>query len=126
LVGISYWRDRIKVEIDDTYQIAIGGNIMKNRTTKETLMKFARRHTLDIDGYYESEKDRDPHKREINAIVRQLKAVRKQRDEFRLKASAYERIEQSYFDNDNYSDEQFMELIKETFEEVASDLEREE
>lgn len=99
---------------------------MKNRTTKETLMKFARRHTLDIDGYYESEKDRDPHKREINAIVRQLKAVRKQRDEFRLKASAYERIEQSYFDNDNYSDEQFMELIKETFEEVASDLEREE
>lgn len=99
---------------------------MKNRPTKETLMKFARRHTLDIDGYYESEKDRDPHKREINAIVRQIKAVRKQRDEFRLKAAAYERIEQAYFDDDNYSDEQFMELIEENIEEVASDLEREE
>lgn len=97
---------------------------MKNRPTKETLMKFARRHTLDIDGYYESEKDRDPHKREINAIVRQLKAVRKQRDEFKLKVAAYERIEQAYFDNDNYSDEQFMELIEETIEEVAGDLER--
>lgn len=93
---------------------------MKNRPTKETLMKFARRHTLDIDGYYESEKDRDPHKREINAIARQLKAVRKQRDEFRLKAAAYERIEQAYFDNDNYSDEQFMELIEEIIEKVAS------
>lgn len=99
---------------------------MKNRPTKEELMKFARRHTLDIDGYYESEKDRDPHKREINAIVRQLKAVRKQRDEFRLKAAAYEKIEQAYFDNDNYSDEQFMELIEETIEEVASELECEE
>lgn len=96
---------------------------MKNRPTKEMLIKFARRHTLDIDGYYESEKDRDPHKREINAIVRQLKAVRKQRDEFRLKAAAYERIKQAYFDNDSYSDEQFMELIEETIEEVASDLE---
>lgn len=56
---------------------------MKNRPTKETLMKFARRHALDIDGYYQDEKERDPHKREIDAIVRQLKAVRKQRDSFR-------------------------------------------
>ncbi|MCG1579485.1 hypothetical protein K4Q20_05895 [Staphylococcus epidermidis] len=47
----------------------------------------------------------------------------KQRDEFRLKAEAYEIIEQAYFDNDNYSDEQFMELIEETIEEVESDLE---
>lgn len=98
---------------------------MKNQPTKETLIKFARRHVLDIDGYYESEKDRDPHKREINAIVRQLKAVRKQRDEFRLKAAAYERIKQAYFDNDSYSDEQFMELIEETIEEVESDWEAE-
>lgn len=65
---------------------------MKNQPTKETLIKFARRHVLDIDGYYQDEKERDPHKREIDAIVRQLKAVRKQRDEFRLKAAAYERI----------------------------------
>lgn len=56
---------------------------MKNRPTKETLIKFARRHVLDIDGYYQDEKERDPHKREIDAIVRQLKAVRKQRDSFR-------------------------------------------
>ncbi|MEX3469051.1 hypothetical protein QJ729_01715 [Staphylococcus hominis] len=56
---------------------------MKNRPTKETLIKFARRHALDIDGYYQDEKERDPHKREIDAIVRQLKAVRKQRDSFR-------------------------------------------
>lgn len=56
---------------------------MKNQPTKETLIKFARRHALDIDGYYQDEKERDPHKREIDAIVRQLKAVRKQRDSFR-------------------------------------------
>ena len=56
---------------------------MKNQPTKEMLIKFARRHTLDIDGYYQDEKERDPHKREIDAIVRQLKAVRKQRDSFR-------------------------------------------
>ena len=56
---------------------------MKNRPTKETLIKFARRHALDIDGYYQDEKERDPHKREIDAIVRQLKAVRKQCDSFR-------------------------------------------
>lgn len=56
---------------------------MKNRPTKETLIKFARRHELDIDGYYQDEKERDPHKREIDAIVRQLKAVRKQCDSFR-------------------------------------------
>lgn len=56
---------------------------MKNRPTKETLIKFARRHVLDIDGYYQDEKERDPHKREIDAIVRQLKAVRKQHDSFR-------------------------------------------
>lgn len=97
---------------------------MKNQPTKEMLIKFARRHTLDIDGYYQDEKERDPHKHEIDAIVRQLRAVRTQRDEFKLKASAYERIEQAYFDNDNYSDEQFMELIEETIEEVSSDLER--
>lgn len=97
---------------------------MKNRPTKETLIKFACRHTLDIDGYYQDEKERDPHKREIDAIVRQLKAVRKQRDEFKLKAAAYERIKQAYFDNESYSDEQFMELIEETIEEVESDLER--
>lgn len=96
---------------------------MKNQPTKEMLIKFARRHTLDIDGYYQDEKERDPHKREIDAIVRQLKAVSEQRDEFKLKAAAYERIKQAYFDNDNYFDEQFMELIEETIEEVASDLE---
>lgn len=56
---------------------------MKNQPTKEMLIKFARRHTLDIDGYYQDEKERDTHKREIDAIVRQLKAVRKQRDSFR-------------------------------------------
>ena len=56
---------------------------MKNQPTKETLIKFARRHALDIDGYYQDEKERDTHKREIDAIVRQLKAVRKQRDSFR-------------------------------------------
>lgn len=96
---------------------------MNNQPTKETLIKFARRHVLDIDGYYQDEKERDPHKREIDAIVRQLKAVRKQRDEFRLKAAAYERIKQAFFDNGSYSDEQFMELIEETIEEVASNLE---
>ena len=53
---------------------------MKNQPTKEMLIKFARRHTLDIDGYYQDEKERDPHKREIDAIVRQLRAVRTQRD----------------------------------------------
>lgn len=56
---------------------------MKNQPTKEMLIRFACRHTLDIDGYYQDEKERDPHKREIDAIVRQLKAVRKQRDSFR-------------------------------------------
>lgn len=56
---------------------------MKNQPTKEMLIRFAHRHTLDIDGYYQDEKERDPHKREIDAIVRQLKAVRKQRDSFR-------------------------------------------
>lgn len=56
---------------------------MKNRPTKETLIRFARRHELDIDGYYQDEKERDPHKREIDAIVRQLKAVRKQCESFR-------------------------------------------
>lgn len=44
--------------------------------------------------------------------------------EIERKAEAYERIEQAYFDNDNYSDEQFMELIEETIEEVESGLER--
>lgn len=56
---------------------------MKSQPTKEMLIKFARRHTLDIDGYYQDEKERDPHKREIDAIVRQLKAVRKQCESFR-------------------------------------------
>ena len=76
---------------------------MKNRPTKETLIKFARRHELDIDGYYQDEKERDPHKREIDAIVRQLKAVRKQRDELindmaevKRKAEAWDKLKEDY------------------------------
>lgn len=89
---------------------------MKNRPTKETLMKFARRHTLDIDGYYESEKDRDPHKREINAIERQLKAVREQRDELindmaevKRKAEAFDEIVEALDKSD--SPEDFGDLV---------------
>lgn len=62
--------------------------------------------------------------KENSKHISERDAYKKQRDEFRLKAEAYERIEQAYFDNDNYSDEQFMELIEETIEEVSSDLER--
>ena len=76
---------------------------MKNQPTKETLIKFARRHALDIDGYYQDEKERDPHKREIDAIVRQLKAVRKQRDELindmaevKRKAEAWDKLKEDY------------------------------
>ena len=77
----------------------------------------------DVDGYFEKDDGGCHHKRKLEALQRYLEAVEEQRDEFRLKAAAYERIEQAYFDNDNYSDEQFMELIEETIEEVASDLE---
>lgn len=83
---------------------------MKNQPTKETLIRFARRHALDIDGYYQDEKERDSHKREIDAIVRQLKAVRKQCDSFRKqrdelindiadikrKAEAWDKLKEDY------------------------------
>lgn len=89
---------------------------MKNRPTKETLIKFARRHVLDIDGYYQDEKERDPHKREIDAIVRQLKAVRKQRDELindmqhvKRKAEAFDEIVKANDKSD--SPEDFGDLV---------------
>ncbi|MEN2032796.1 hypothetical protein [Staphylococcus hominis] len=92
---------------------------MKNQPTKEMLIRFARRHTLDIDGYYQDEKERDPHKREIDAIVRQLKAVRKQRDSFhkqrdelindmqnvKRKAEAWDKLKEYVLDrNEAFSD----------------------
>lgn len=61
--------------------------------------------------------------KENSKHISERDAYKEQRDEFRLKAEAYERIEQAYFDNDNYSDEQFMELIEGTIKEVESDLE---
>lgn len=89
---------------------------MKNQPTKETLIKFARRHALDIDGYYQDEKERDPHKREIDAIVRQLKAVRKQRDELiddmaeiKRKAEAFDEIVKALDKSD--SPEDFGDLV---------------
>ena len=89
---------------------------MKNQPTKETLIKFARRHALDIDGYYQDEKERDPHKREIDAIVRQLKAVRKQRDELiddmaeiKRKAEAFDEIVKAIDKSD--SPEDFGDLV---------------
>lgn len=104
---------------------------MKNQPTKEMLIRFARRHTLDIDGYYQDEKERDPHKREIDAIVRQLKAVRKQRDSFRKqrnelindmaevkrKAEAFDEILDINIDKDELLSEEYIEKVNDVIQE---------
>lgn len=85
------------------------------KVTKEQLLKFIRNKDLDLDESYP--------RSDWWKFRNERDAYKKQRDEFRLKAEAYERIEKAYFDNNNYSDEQFMELIEETIEGIESNLE---
>lgn len=85
------------------------------KVSKEQLLEFIRNNELDLDESYP--------RSDWWKFRNERDAYKKQRDEFRLKAEAYERIKKAYFDNDNYSDEQFMELIEETIEGIESNLE---
>lgn len=85
---------------------------MSGAPNRDELLEFARRHTLDVDGYYQDEKDSDPFTRELNAIKRQLEAVEKQRDKFKGMAEAFMNIKRaadyekehnmSLYDNDRF------------------------
>ena len=85
---------------------------MSEAPSRDELLEFARRHTLDVDGYYQDEKDNDPFTRELNAIKRQLEAVEKQRDKYKKMAEAFMNIKKaadyekehnmSLYDNDRF------------------------
>lgn len=85
---------------------------MSKKPNKDELLEFARRHTLDVDGYYQDERDSDPFTRELNAIKRQLEAVEEQRDQFKEMAEAFMNIKKaadyekehdmSLYDNDRF------------------------
>lgn len=99
---------------------------MSEAPSRDELLEFARRHTLDVDGYYQDEKDSDPFTRELNAIKRQLEAVEKQRDKYKKMARAFMNIKMAadYEKEHNmslYDNDRFIEHVSDIIEKFEED-----
>ena len=99
---------------------------MSKAPNKDELLEFARRHTLDVDGYYQDEKDSDPFTRELNAIKRQLEAVEEQRDKFKEMAEAFMNIKKAAdYEKERdmllYDNERFIERVSDIIDKFEED-----